>query len=157
MRICDILPVKHIKAEIAGIDKNQVIEEMIDLLSDEFSVEVIDELKKAVIDREKIMSTGVGKGFAIPHAKTSSIEGIVAAFGKSSKQIDFQSLDGEPVHLVFVLIGKDNLVGPHIKLLSRISRMMNKDEFRTALLNAKTEEEIYSIFDEEEKKYFELS
>lgn len=157
MRICDILPVKHIKAEIAGIDKNQVIEEMIDLLSDEFSVEVIDELKKAVIEREKIMSTGVGKGFAIPHAKTSSIEGIVAAFGKSSKQIDFQSLDGEPVHLVFVLIGKDNLVGPHIKLLSRISRMMNKDEFRTALLNAKTEEEIYSIFDEEEKKYFELS
>jgi fructose-specific phosphotransferase system IIA component len=157
MRICDILPVKHIKAEIAGIDKNQVIEEMIDLLSDEFSVEVIDELKKAVIDREKIMSTGVGKGFAIPHAKTSSIEGIVAAFGKSSKQIDFQSLDGEPVHLVFVLIGKDNLVGPHIKLLSRISRMMNKDEFRTSLLNAKTEEEIYSIFDEEEKKYFELS
>ncbi|MCZ7603461.1 MAG: PTS sugar transporter subunit IIA [Melioribacteraceae bacterium] len=103
------------------------------------------------------MSTGVGKGFAIPHAKTSSIEGIVAAFGKSSNKIDFQSLDGEPVHLVFVLIGKDNLVGPHIKLLSRISRMMNKDEFRTSLLNAKTEEEIYSIFDEEEKKYFEIS
>lgn len=157
MRLCEILPIKHIKAEIANTEKNQVIEELIDLLSDEVSAEVLDELKKAVIDREKIMSTGVGKGFAIPHAKTSSIEGIVAAFGKSSNKIDFQSLDGEPVHLVFVLIGKDNLVGPHIKLLSRISRMMNKDEFRTSLLNAKTEEEIYSIFDEEEKKYFEIN
>ncbi len=103
------------------------------------------------------MSTGVGKGFVIPHAKTSSVKGIIASFGKSKNPIEFDALDGEPVYLVFILVGQDNMVGPHIKLLSRISRMMNKDEFREALLNAKSSEEIYEIFNEEEKKYFELS
>lgn len=157
MKICDILSVNHIKAEIESTKKEDVIGELIDLLAGEPEVKDLDEIKKSVLEREKIMSTGVGKGFAIPHAKTSSVKGIIASFGKSKNPIDFNALDGEPVHLVFVLIGQDNMVGQHIKLLSRISRMMNKDEFREALLKAKTSEEIYEIFDEEEKKYFELT
>ena len=157
MKICDILSVSHIKSEIESTEKEKVIEELVNLFSDEENVKDLDAVKKAVLEREKIMSTGVGKGFAIPHAKTSYVKGIVASFGKTSKAIDFNALDGEPVNLVFVLVGQDNMVGPHIKLLSRISRMMNKDEFRESLLRAETAEEIYSIFDEEEKKYFELS
>lgn len=157
MKICDILSVKHIKAEIESSEKEGVIGELINLLSDDEKIKSLDDVKNAVLEREKIMSTGVGKGFAIPHAKTSSVEGIIASFGKSNNDIDFDALDGEPVHLVFVLVGQDNMVGPHIKLLSRISRMMNKEEFREALLNAKTSEEIYEIFDQEEKKYFELT
>lgn len=157
MRICDILSIAHIKAEIENSDKNLVIEELIDLFNDEIDVNIINEIKTAVLEREKIMSTGVGKGFAIPHAKTSSVNGIIAAFGKTSNKLDFQSLDGEPVNLIFVLIGKDNMVGSHIKLLSRISRMMNKDEFRESLLKANSASDIFSIFDQEEKKYYELS
>jgi len=157
MKICDILSVKHIKAEIESTEKEKVIEELVDLFTDDEKVKNIDDVKESVLEREKIMSTGVGKGFAIPHAKTSSVKGIVASFGKSNNPLDFNALDGEPVNLVFVLVGQDNMVGPHIKLLSRISRMMNKDEFREALLNAKTSQEIFEIFDEEEKKYFELS
>lgn len=157
MKICDILSVDLIKAEIESTNKEDVISELIDLYTGRPEVKDLDEIKKSVLEREKIMSTGVGKGFAIPHAKTSSVKGIIASFGKSNKDIDFNALDGEPVHLVFVLVGQDNLVGPHIKLLSRISRMMNKDEFREALLNAKTSEEIYEIFNEEEKKYFDLT
>ena len=103
------------------------------------------------------MSTGVGKGFAIPHAKTASVTDIVAAFGKLDNPIDFQALDSQPVNLIFLLVGKENLVGPHIKLLSRISRMMNKDEFRESLAKANSVDEIYSLFDDEEKQYFELS
>lgn len=157
MKICDILSVDLIKAEIESTKKEDVINELIDLFTGRPEVKDLDEIKKSVLEREKIMSTGVGKGFAIPHAKTSSVKGIIASFGKSNKDIDFNALDGEPVHLVFVLVGQDNLVGPHIKLLSRISRMMNKDEFREALLDAKTSEEIYEIFNEEEKKYFDLT
>ncbi len=115
----------------------------------------LEEMRNAVHDREKIMSTGVGKGFAIPHAKTDSVNEIIAAFGRLDKPIDFQALDEQPVNLVFLLVGKESLVGPHIKLLSRISRMMNKDEFRESLANAKTAGEIYSIFENEEKQYFE--
>lgn len=156
MKICDILSVKHIKAELESDSKDEIIGELVNLLSDEDSIKDLIEIKERVLEREEIMSTGVGKGFAIPHAKTSAVKGIIACFAKSKKELEFNSLDGEPVHLIFLLIGQDNLIGPHIKLLSRISRMMNKDEFREALLNANTPEKIYHTFEEEEKKYIEL-
>ena len=102
------------------------------------------------------MSTGVGKGFAIPHGKTDAVTDIVAAFAVTDQPVDFQSLDGEPVRLLFLLIGRDNMVGPHIKLLSRISRLMNKDEFRKKLIAAKTSSEIVPFFKEEEMSYFDI-
>lgn len=157
MKICDILSLSNIKAEVESESKTDVINELVDLLKDDESVKDVEEVKSAVLEREEIMSTGVGKGFAIPHAKIASVKGIIACFAKTSKNIDFNALDGEPVKLIFLLIGQDNLVGPHIKLLSRISRMMNKDEFRDSLLEAEDAEEIYKIFEEEEKKYTELN
>ncbi len=155
MKICEILRVDKIISSMSGDNKNEVIDELIELFKNDERVKDIDEMKSAVHDREKIMSTGVGKGFAIPHAKTDSVNEIVAAFGKLEKPIDFQALDEQPVNLVFLLVGKESLVGPHIKLLSRISRMMNKDEFRESLANAKSADEIYSLFENEEKQYYE--
>jgi len=81
---------------------------------------------------------------------------ILAAFGKTTRPIDYQSLDSQPVHLVFLLVGKDNLVSTHIKLLSRISRMMNKDEFRKSLVEATSNEQILELFKTEEANYFEV-
>ena len=116
----------------------------------------IEKVRAAVLDREKIMSTGVGKGFAIPHGKTNSINDIIAAFGKTKKPVDYNALDNQPVHLIFLLVGKDNLVSKHIKLLSRISRMMNKDDFRNRLLEAESVDEILDIFRKEEENYFDV-
>lgn len=157
MKICDILRVDKIIPSLKGKEKDEVIDELINLFRNDSRVIDVDEMRNAVHEREKIMSTGVGKGFAIPHAKTNSINEIIAAFGKLDEPIDFQALDEQPVNLVFLLIGKENLSGPHIKLLSRISRMMNKEEFRVSLAKAKTAEEIYSLFEEEEKQYFETA
>ena len=157
MKICDILRKDKIVPSLKGTTKTEVINELIDLFKDDERVTNIENMRVAVHDREKIMSTGVGKGFAIPHAKTASVTDIVAAFGKLDNPIDFQALDGQPVNLVFLLVGKENLVGPHIKLLSRISRMMNKDEFRESLAKAATVDEIFTLFDEEEKQYFEMT
>jgi len=157
MKICDILRKDRIIPSLKGTTKMEVINELIDLFKDDERVSNIENMRMAVHDREKIMSTGVGKGFAIPHAKTASVSDIVASFGKLDHPIDFQALDGQNVNLVFLLVGKENLVGPHIKLLSRISRMMNKDEFRESLAKATTVDEIYNLFDQEEKQYFELS
>jgi fructose PTS system EIIBC or EIIC component len=157
MKICDILRKDRIVPSLKGTTKMEVVNELIDLFKDDERVSNIENMRMAVHDREKIMSTGVGKGFAIPHAKTASVTDIVAAFGKLDHAIDFQALDGQSVNLVFLLVGKENLVGPHIKLLSRISRMMNKDEFRESLAKATTVDEIYNLFDQEEKQYFELS
>ncbi|MEE9431977.1 MAG: PTS sugar transporter subunit IIA, partial [Melioribacteraceae bacterium] len=102
-------------------------------------------------EREEIMSTGVGHGFGIPHCKTSGVTEIVAAFGKTKSPIDFDALDGKPVNMIFLLIGKDNLIAPHIKLLSRISLLMNKEEFRNNITEATTPEEIYNLFINEER------
>ncbi len=157
MKISDIIKKEQIIAELKGKTKEEVINELVDLFKNDERVTNIDRVKSAVLEREKIMSTGVGKGFAIPHGKTDSVKEIIAAFGKTNSEIDFAALDDQPVHLVFLLVGKDNLVGPHIKLLSRISRMMNKDEFREKLTNATTVDEIYTIFQEEENNYFEIT
>ncbi|HOI28188.1 MAG TPA: PTS sugar transporter subunit IIA [Melioribacteraceae bacterium] len=157
MRICDILRKDKIIPSMNSKFKNDAINELINLFKEDDRVKDVESMRDSVHDREKIMSTGVGKGFAIPHAKSNSVTDIIAAFGKSDEPIDFQALDGQPVNLIFLLVGKENLVGPHIKLLSRISRMMNKEEFRESLSKAKTSDEIFDLFENEEKQYFEIS
>ncbi|MDR3626755.1 MAG: PTS sugar transporter subunit IIA [Ignavibacteriaceae bacterium] len=156
MKILDLLNNNYIIPDLKGESKEDVINELIDLFKDDKRVIDLEKVRDAVLEREKIMSTGVGKGFAIPHGKTNAVNDILAAFGKSNRPIEYDSLDGHPVNLVFLLVGKDNLVSKHIKLLSRISRMMNKDEFREKLIQANTSDEILEIFRKEEENYFEV-
>ncbi len=151
MKICDVLTEDNIIPELKSKSKIDVINEMIDLFKDDERVLDLAQVKNSVMEREKIMSTGVGHSFGIPHCKTNKVTEILAAFGKTKNPIDFEALDGEPVNLFFLLIGKDNLVAPHIKLLSRISLLMNKEEVRNKLHKAKTSSEIYAIFKEYEE------
>ncbi len=156
MKVSELLKPEFIISDLKGDSKEDIIIELIDLFKNDPRVEDIDKVKSAVLDREKIMSTGVGKGFAIPHGKTNAVTEIIAAFGKIKDGIDYNSLDGQPVNLVFLLVGKDNLISTHIKLLSRISRLMNKDDFRERLLKAESSEEIIKLFNEEEEHFLEL-
>lgn len=155
MKISDILTEQLVVSGLDGGSKNEIIDRMIDLVAS--SPKVVDKAKvrEAIFEREKIMSTGVGNGFAIPHGKTDAVSDIVAAFAVTAKPIDYDSLDEKPVRLVFLLVGKDNLVGPHIKLLSRISRLMNREEFRQRLLEKQSPREILECFRTEEASYFE--
>ena len=157
MKICEILKIEMIIPSMKCTTKEEAISELIDLFKNDDRVKDTESILNSVLEREKIMSTGVGKGFAIPHAKTNSVNEIIAAFGKIDNPIDFQALDDQPVNLVFLLVGKENLVGPHIKLLSRISRMMNLEDFRESLAKATSAQEIYDLFETEEKQYFEGS
>lgn len=156
MKVTDILKQEFIVHQLKGTRKEEVINELINLFENDSRVVDIEKVRDSVLEREKIMSTGVGKGFAIPHGKTNAINEIVAAFGKTTSPVEYQSLDNKPVNLVFLLIGKDNLVSTHIKLLSRISRMMNKDDFREKLLKADSSGEIFELFKKEEENYFEV-
>jgi fructose-specific phosphotransferase system IIA component len=153
MKVSDLLNTNLVISELNSTKKNDVLNELLDLFKDDPRVLDLEKVKTAVMDRELIMSTGVGKGFAIPHGKTSAVTEILGAFGKSSKSIEYDSLDGKPVNLIFLLVGKDTLVSSHIKLLSRISRLMNKDDFRDRLTDASTKEEIIYLFKEEEKHF----
>ncbi len=156
MKISDILSTDVIAVNLDVTDKDDAISKVIELAAKSNKILDKEKVSKTIFEREKLVSTGVGKGFAIPHGKTDSISDVVAAFAITKEPIDFDSIDGEPVRFIFMLIGKENLLNTHIKLLSRISRLMNKDEFRERLLDAVSPEEVHSIFKEEEKNYFDI-
>ncbi len=156
MKVSELLKPEFVIPELKGETKEDAINELIDLFKKDNRVDDIEKVRSAVLDREKIMSTGVGKGFAIPHGKTNAVKEIVGAFGKVKKGIDYDALDGNPVQLIFLLVGKDNLISTHIKLLSRISRLMNKDDFRQRLVEANDAVEIIKLFTEEEEHFLEL-
>jgi len=155
MKITDILSEKVIVTNLPGASKTEILNAMIDLAAKSDRVVDKERMRSAIFEREKIMSTGVGSGFAIPHGKTDAVSDIVAAFAITDNPIDYQSLDDQPVRIVFLLVGKDNSVGPHIKLLSRISRLMNKEDFRKKLLEASSPSDILQIFRQEETNYFD--
>ena len=156
MKVSDLLKPEFIVPDLKGESKEDVINELIDLFKSDSRVEDLEKVRSAVLDREKVMSTGVGKGFAIPHGKTNAAKEIIGAFGRVPDGIDYDSLDGNPVQLIFLLVGKDNLISTHIKLLSRISRSMNKDDFRHRLIEAKNSEDIIKLFTEEEEHFLEV-
>ncbi|MBW7887585.1 MAG: PTS sugar transporter subunit IIA [Bacteroidetes bacterium] len=155
MKISDILNESVVRVKLKGKSKDEIINQMIAIVNNSPHIQDIEKVREAIFEREKIMSTGVGNGFAIPHGKTDAVSDIVAAFAVTEEPIDYESLDEQPVRLIFLLIGKDSMVGPHIKLLSRISRLMNKAEFRSKLLEAKSPKEVIDIFKNEEALYFE--
>jgi len=156
MKISDILNADVIAVNMEAADKEDALKKVIALAANSKKILDIDKVSETIHEREKLVSTGVGKGFAIPHGKTDAISDIVAAFAITKDPIDFDSIDGEPVRFIFLLVGKETLLNTHIKLLSRISRLMNKDEFRDRLLEAKSSEEVLNIFREEEKNYFDI-
>jgi fructose-specific phosphotransferase system IIA component len=156
MKVNELLNTNNILTEFKSENKNDIINELVNLLKGDERVVDIEDVRKCIFEREEKMSTGVGKGFAIPHGKTNSVTDIIAAFGKSKTPIEYNSLDGEPVHILFLLVGKDNLLAKHIKLLSRISRLMNNDEFRKKLIEAESKETILKIFQDEEQSYSDV-
>ncbi len=156
MKISDILSEKIIKTDLECTDKDDAINKIIDLASRSGLMLDIEKVRECVFEREKLVSTGVGKGFAIPHGKTDEIKDIVAAFAILKEPIDFDSIDLEPVKFIFLIVGKESLLNAHIKLLSRISRLMNKDDFRERLEEAKSPEEVLKLFKDEEQTYFDV-
>jgi fructose-specific phosphotransferase system IIA component len=155
MKIADILTESNVRVNIPGTTKDEILSAMIELAAASPNVVDKEKMRNAILEREKIMSTGVGSGFAIPHGKTDAVSNIVAAFGITERPIDYQSLDEQPVRLVFLLVGRDTMVGPHIKLLSRISRLMNKDEFRKRLLEVNDVPTLLKLFKDEEATFSE--
>lgn len=156
MKISDILNENLIITDLDGQSKDEIINALIKVAGTSTKVLDLAKMKDAIFEREKKMSTGVGNGFAIPHGKTDAVTDIVAAFGITKRPIDYQSLDEQPVRLVFLLVGRDNLVGLHIKMLSRISRLMHKEEFRNRLLEKHSPAEVLEAFKQEEASYAEM-
>lgn len=155
MKLKDILSENLIKIHLSSQEKRPVIEEMVDLLVKSGFIKDRNDVLKAVLDREAVMSTGVGDEVAIPHGKSEAAPAIVVALGIAQRPIEFQSMDDRPVRLIWLLVGPPDQTGPHLKALSRISRLMHKPEFRQQLLTAKNSKDALNTIIREEEKYLE--
>lgn len=155
MNIVSLLHPEHVLPELEVNDKQQLLNKLIDVLEPDVGDErELDAIRTAVFEREEIMSTGVGKGLAIPHGKALQISDNYAAFAVLKEPIDYKAVDNQPVNLVFLLVEPQSSNSIHIKMLSRISRLMNNNEFRERLLDCKTAEEIIEVFEQEEQVHF---
>lgn len=152
LSISSLLSEKTIKLALESDEKASVITELVDLLVDADRVEDRGEVLKAVLDREKMMSTGIGKGVAIPHARTSATEKLLLAFGRSPKGVKFESLDAKLVDLVFLLVFPKINPTESVKTLGKMARLLDNDQLREALRRAKSPKEAIEIIKEEEEK-----
>jgi len=153
MKIMDFLNKKAVTANLKSDSKEGIIRELVDILSTASGINEREELVRSVLARESLGSTGIGQGVGIPHAKCSCVKELTAAFGLSQKGVEFDSLDGEPVHIFFLLIAPEESAGPHLKALARISRMLKDKYFRDILKKARDEKEILRIIQEEDTKH----
>ncbi len=151
--IISLLDEKHIFAHLEANSKNEILETLISSFEQQVGVEELNAIRKAVLEREEIMSTGVGKGLAIPHGKAAEISENYVAFALLETPIDYGAVDGEPVSMVFLLAGPSSNSSQHIKLLSRISRLMNNNQFRERLKECETAKEILEVFEQEEAHF----
>ena len=154
MKIMEFLNKKAVTASLKSADKEGVVRELVDLLARAEEIKNKEELVKAILTRESLGSTGIGQGIGIPHAKSQNVKNLVAAFGLSQRGVNFDSLDGEPVYIFFLLIAPEESAGPHLKALARISRMLKDKYFRELLRKAKDEKEILRVIQEEDAKKY---
>jgi len=151
MKVLDFLKPSAIKVELTAATKKGVLEELVALLAADGAVKDAAGTVEVLLERERIGSTGLGQGIAIPHAKTDQVKDVVAAFGLSRRGVQFNSLDGEPAHIFFLLIAPPEAAAQHLKSLAKVSHLLKNKFFRQSLREAKDVPEILKIIRDEDQ------
>jgi nitrogen PTS system EIIA component len=152
MKILDALHRDAILTDLSSRDKKGLIEELAAPVARLIGVSC-PELVHVLMERERLGSTGIGMGIGIPHGKLKTLDGLVMGFGLSRKGVDYDTLDGRPAHLFFMLITPENSTGLHLKALARIARMLKNEPFKEKLLRAQTPDDIISIIQAEDEDF----
>lgn len=154
MKILDFLSGDAVTIDLKSVNKSDAIKELVDLLITAGKIEKKDKANvvELLMARESLGSTAIGHNVGIPHAKVDCIKTLVGAFGLSKKGVDFDSLDGEPVYIFFLLLAPQDSAGPHLKALARISRLIKDKYFRDMLKQAKDKKSIIDIIESEDEK-----
>jgi len=151
MQILDFLSVDSIKLTMESKNKKDAIKELVEVLVKSGKVKDKKKMIQTLMEREELGSTGIGQGIAIPHGKSDTVSDLAAAFGVSADGVSFDSLDGEPVNIFFLLVAPEGAAGAHLKALARISSLLKDKYFRKSLLSAQSPEEVIKIIQKEEK------
>lgn len=152
MYLYELLDSDSIVMSLKSQTKDDVLEEMVDILDSTGKIQSRDAVLKAIVDRERIMTTGIGNGVAVPHCKTPAVDRLVAALGISPEGIDFQSPDNQPARLIFILVAEENNPGPHVRALARLAKLLSSKAVRDALLMARSPENLLQIVREKEQE-----
>lgn len=154
MKITDFLRQDAIVPNVAAKDKEGAIRELVRRLVSSGALPARDEpiVVRALLAREEISSTGIGDGIGLPHGKGGSLPRIVAALGISETGIEFDAVDGRPVHIVFLLVAPPDSAGPHLKALACISRIVKDRRVRDALRSARDEKQLYRVLQEQDRR-----
>ena len=147
MKISDILKPECVLADIQAMTKKDILSELSRPIAENYGVN-LDEMVGVLLNREKLGSTGIGEGVAIPHGKMGGLKSIVASIGKSREGLKFDALDGKPCHIFFLLAAPGNSVSGHLKALARASMLLKNPSLRENLLKADTPSEIYRVITE---------
>lgn len=153
MKITEILKPDFIISELKATDKKGTLTELSCFLKEKGAIENQQALNNALMEREKLGSTGIGENVAIPHAKCDEIQHIITLFGRSKKGIEFESLDQKPVYFICLLLAPTNSTGQHLKALARIARLMKSKKLREEILDAQDEKKIFSLLLDEDSKF----
>jgi len=139
--LSDLLSPDRIRVPLQSTDKEGLLSELVELVTVDCDEQRRRSLLRAVRDREAVLSTGIGNGVAIPHGKSGALVELRLAAGVTADPVDFDALDGAPVSLFFLLVGPESSAGHHVKALSRISRLLRKDDLRRRLISARSSDE----------------
>ncbi len=156
MKFADFVLAESVQADLAAEDKEGVIREMVQSLLDAGGIdeEELESITKAIMKREELGSTGIGRSVAVPHTKHPSVDKLVGTVAVSTDGVDFQSLDGEKVHLFFLLISPPDRPGDHLRALENISRQLRDDTFCRFLKQSKTADDIRQLLEEADNNQF---
>ena len=152
MKITDFIKKNNIIVDLKGKNKLDILTELVTTIVNKNPILDKNRMIEALLEREKLGSTGIGEGVAIPHGKVESLEKLIACFGRSSNGVDFRSIDNKPTHLFVVLLAPMNSTGVHLRALARISRLLKESSLRKKLIEAKDASEIYNIIETEDNK-----
>jgi PTS system nitrogen regulatory IIA component len=153
VKITDFLSVETVIPALAAREKNEAIEELAAALVNHYHDLDKEKVLKVLLEREKISTTAIGEGVAIPHGKLAEVGNVVGVFARSPAGIDFASLDGGLTYLFFVLIAPESAAADHLKALARISRLLKDEAFRRRLMGGKTSQELFNIIAAEDEKF----
>ncbi len=149
MDITNFINPQSIAINITSKDKTDLITKLIDLAEKSNKILDKEKVSKAIFDREQLLSTGIGDGIAIPHAKTNFVQDTICSVAILKEPIDFESVDNKPVDIAFLLLGREQNVGSHLRILSKISRFLCDENRLKILKNCKTSEEVINLLKEE--------
>jgi len=150
MKMSDFLDPRAVVSDLKAANKKEVLEELCTALVSLHPTLDRDRMVGILLDRERLGSTGVGEGVAIPHGKMGDLEGLIACFGRSPCGVAFEAVDDQPVSLFFLLFAPENSAGVHLKALAKISRLLKRPSVREELLQAGSKEDVYAILTRED-------